>query len=865
MNLRFALRFSLRDAASGARHLGIHAASIAMGVAALVSIHSFRADVTQSVEAESRSILGADVRLQSTRAFSDSVEAVLDSLGAAGVRSARVVDLPTMVYAEDSGITRLLQLRAVEAAFPFYSSVATQPAGLWSQLGEGESVLIDAPALLQLDVEVGDVVTIGTRQYRIAGTVDGLPTDLGLQAAVGPRVYLPLSELPGTGLLGFGSLARYQVYLELPTLDDVDVVDQGYRDLWRQASIRATTAEEQAEGLTDATQILTRFLGLVGLAALLLGGIGVASAAHAYVKGKVTTVAVLRCLGARQGTVFAAYLLQAAALGAVGSVVGVALGVVIQRGLPGMLGSVLPVEIVTRPNPTAMLVGLGVGIWVSVVFALLPLLGVLNVPPLRALRASIESAPRRGLRWLAIAALVVSILLLSVFEAPTPGVGIGFALGLSVTLALLWLTAWLATRATRRWFPSAARYPVRQGIANLFRPGNQTGAVTLALGFGAFVIGTMLVLQASLGAALSLDGAGSMPNLVLFDIQRDQTEGVLARVAEDSEAQPEVVPIVTAEIIGLKGRSVPELLADTTDDGPARWTLRRTYRNTYRAELTQDEELLEGTWFGGESDPDGARQGQGDGSGGVAAADGGPAAISVERSLADNLGVELGDEIVWSVQGVEVRSVVRSVRSVDWDQFRPNFFVVFAPGSLDGVPQTAIAFARVPDSDRRATLQTDLVRAFPNVSSLDVARIQEILDRVIGRVTGAIRFLAGIAMVGGLLVLIGALSTSRYERMREGAILKTLGARRPQILTMLFMEYAVLGVLAGLAGFALSLAAAAALTVGLFETDLVIPWVPVGLAWVVVAAATTIVGLAGSRVVLSRSPLASLRDPALPN
>jgi len=843
----FALKLALREGRSGFRHLGVHTASIALGVAALVAIHSFRADVTASVQEEARSILGADLRLSASRPLPDSVQSVVDSLVDGGATAVRVVDLPTMVLAERSNRARLLQLRSVQAAFPFYGQVTTEPVGAWERLGEAGTVLMDAPALLQLDAEIGDTVSLGIQRYRIGGTVDGLPTDLGLQAAVGPRVYLPLDQLEATGLLAFGSLARHQVFVRLDRPEQADAVDDAYRPLWRATSVQSTTATEQADNLSEATQLLARFLALVGLAALLLGGIGVASAAHAYVKGKLTSVAVLRCLGATQASVFLAYLLQAAALGVIGSLLGVLLGVVTQRTLPRMVGSLLPVEIATRIQWPAIGVGLGVGIWVSVVFALLPLLTVLDVPPLRALRVSVETVrPRRWIRAAAVAALVASIALLSVFEAPTPGIGLAFAAGLAVTLGLLRLAAWGLVSATRRWFPSQAAYPVRQGVANLFRPGNQTGAVTLALGFAAFVIGTMLVLRASLEQALTLDSAQEQPNLVLFDIQTQQRDSVLAQLGPVVVGEPQVLPIVAAEISALNGVSVADLLADTTDGGPERWALRRTYRNTHRADLTKGEEIVAGSWWEEERLPaDSAVR------------------ISVEQDLAESLGLALGDHIRWRIQGVELESRIASLRTVDWDQFAPNFFVVFEPGSVDDAPQTTIAFVRVPDPEARAKLQTDLVRGFPNVSSLDVGRVQEVLDRVLGRVTGAIRFLATIAVLGGLLVLMGALSTSRFQRLREGAVLKTLGARRAQILAILLVEYATLGALAGLAGLSLSLVGAWALSAGLFEVAVVIPWPWLAAAWGIIVVATTMVGLAGSRPVLSRSPLASLRDPAV--
>lgn len=850
MKRSFALTLAWREARAGARKLGVHVGSIALGVAALVAIHSFRADVATSIERESRSILGADYRLSGSAPLADSVRPLVDSLVAEGAETARVTDLPTMALAEPSEVARLMQLRAVDAGFPFYGAVETEPQGAWPPVAGRREVLVDEPVLLQLDAAIGDSLLLGDTRFRIVATVAGLPTDVGIQAAVGPRIYIAHDDLELTGLTGFGSLANYQTYLRLPETMDADAIDEAYRPTLREASTRSTTAREQAEDLTEGIQILSRFLGLVGLSALLLGGIGVASAIHVYVKEKLTSVAVLRCIGAKQGTVFRAYILQAAFLGLVGSGVGVAAGIIIQRLLPRAVGDLIPVPITTTISPLAGAAGLGLGLWVAVIFALSPMLAVRDVSPLQALRRDFEpERPRwQWARILATASLLGSLVILCMLEAPTWWLGLGFAVGLGLTLGLLWVVAQLLVRGTRRFFPERASYPVRQGVANLFRPGNQTVTVTLGLGFGVFVLGTMVFLQVSLGSLLSVDAGGDRPNLVMFDVLTSQRDSVVQMVGSASDDVPEVVPIVTSRIAGINGRTPEELRADSTEARPARWALRRAYRNTYRPNLVTDEVVIEGEWW--------------DELPAAAQSDSGAVVhrISIEQDVARSLSVGIGDRITWDVQGVEVESEIVSVRTVNWGRFQPNFYVVFEPGAIDDVPQTVIAFARVVDEGSRAGLQRDLLRAFPNVSTLDVARIQEVLDRILATIGGAVRLLAGLSIAGGLFVLIGALSTSRYQRMRESALLKTLGARRSHILRIFFTEYAALGALAAVAGLALSVGGAWALLRWVFDAPLVFSLGAAGVLAVVVVALTILVGLAGSRAVLRRTPLATLRE-----
>ncbi len=852
MRIPFSLKLAWREGRSSARQIGVYMLSITLGVGALVAIHSFRDDVTRSVENEARSILGADLRFSRGSAHSDSVRAVVDSLVGVGADVAEVTDLVSMVFANRSQATRLLQIRAVEPGFPFYGRVTTDPAGEWERLGHDGTALVDEAVLIQLDLEIGDTVSVGQSRFTIAGTVAGLPTDLGFQAAVGPRIYFPLSELEATGLLTFGSLARYHLFLRLPEAVDGEEVDDTYRTLFRSQSVQATTAAEQADDLTQGTEILGRFLGLIGLAALLLGGIGVASAIHVYVKDKLTSVAVLRCIGARQRTVFIAYLVQAAILGAAGAGLGVVFGLAVQRLLPAFVTEVLPVDIATSVNLKAVGAGLALGMWVAVIFALIPLLAVRDVAPLQALRRGFEPERRRLRpdRLIAYAALLGSIVFLCVLEAPEPEMGLGFAAALATTLLLLWLAARVLMALTRRYFPKRSSYPVRQGVANLFRPRNQTVAVTLALGFGAFLIGSIVLLQGHLRNQLAFDEGVDQPNLLLFDLQPEQRVDVLDLVAEASEGEPLVVPLVTARIAAINDVRTAELMADTVGVRRSRWALRRTYRNTYRAELTDAEELLAGRWWDDEG-----------GTGAEGASDGPPLPrISIEDDVARNLGVGVGDRITWDIQGREIRTRIASRRSVDWSRFEPNFYVVFEPGALDDAPQTLLAFARVTDPERRAVLQRDIVRAFPNVSVLDIALVQQTLDTILGKVNAAIRFLALFAAIGGTLVLIGALATSRFQRMRESALLKTLGARRRQILRILFTEYLALGILAGLSGLLLGTAGTWGLVHFVFDGDFRPSAAPVLALWAGVASLTVVVGLAGSRSVLRRTPLAALRE-----
>jgi putative ABC transport system permease protein len=714
---------------------------------------------------------------------------------------------------------------------------------------------VDPAVLAQLGIEVGDTLVIGRSRLSVAATVEDLPTDLGFQTAVGPRVYVSGGTLEAAGLLGVGSLARYEAYLLLPDRSEREALEARYESVLEATQVRFRLAEEQAQEMASGIEFLGRFLALVGLAALLLGGIGVASAIHVYIREKRPGVAVLRCLGADQWTVFLAYLIHAAALGVMGALAGVALGMGIQKTLPGVLGGVLPVQVTTRFSPTSAAAGLGIGVWVAVIFALIPLLEVRNVPPLQALRRDFEPPrrPRRDpLHLGAYAALAVSVLTLCILEAPEISVGFGFAAALAITVALLAVAGWGLAWITHRFFPSGASYPVRQGVSNMFRPQNQTMSVTLALGFGAFVVGTVLEVEESLLDDLAVSFEEGRPNVLLFDIQRDQREGVVALLPAHARASVEGAPLIPSRIEAINGRTAEDLRADTTagEEGPERWALRRQYRNTYRDSLGSAEELVAGRWWDGTPGTED----------GTTVDAGGFARLSLEVDVAEDLRVGLGDTITWNVGGASVGSVVTSLRTVDWDRLEPNFFAIFEPGTLDDAPQSLIMVARLPDERERATFQRALVGAFPNVSALDFSRVQEAIDTILTRVRQAVGFLGVFSALAGVVVLIGALASSRVQRMREGALLRTLGAQRRQVLTVLFAEYLALGSLATAAGLGLAWVASALMAPLVFHVDYSVHLTPLLFIWACVAGLTVLVGLGGSRGVRRRPPLAVLRD-----
>ena len=828
------------------RRLGAYMLTITLGVGALVAINSYRASAVRSVESEARALLGADLRLTTNRAFPDSVLAVVDSFVAAerGRRSL-VVSTLTVTFAAN-GRARLSQLNAVDGTYPFYGAPGTNPAGRWGEWGDDR--VIGEPKLLQdLGIGAGDSLRVGRRWLEVAAAVTDLPPEFNFQSEIGPRAYLSRAALDSAGVLAFGSLARYHVYVAVPDTRVLAGFLERHRQSFTRAQVRAETAEEQAEQLGQALDALTRFLGLVGLTALLLGGLGVGSAVHVFVRERRDTIAVLRCVGATRGAAFGAYLLQAVALGLAGSALGVLLGVAIQFALPLVLRDVIPFDVTLRLEWGIIGTGLLLGGWVAFVFALLPLLGVRTITPLRALRQDVEGGGawwRDPWHWAVLALLLLTIAALSTWQTAHLLTGLAFTAALLAGLLVLWLSAALMVRLTRRWFPRRARYETRQGIRNLFRPQNQTTIVTMAVGFGVFLLSALLVVQSNLVGWLDVEDTQAQPNLVAFDIQSDQVADVRGRITAATDRALELTPIIPARIAAIRGVPAESLLALPRNRGVEPWAVRREYRHTSRAGLGDAERLVEGEWWDARPAPDGV------------------ARVSVERDVARSLDVKIGDRITWDVQGVRIESQVTSVREVDWARFDTNFFFIFEPGALDDAPQTYVALARVDSAAARATLQRDIVTHNPNVTVIDLAQLTETLAGIVSRTALAIRFMALFSVFGGTVVLVAALAAGRFARVRETALLRTLGARDRQVHRIMLTEYAALGALAALTGVLLGALAGWLMVRFLFDLEFQLPVGQLALVAAAVIALSLLIGLLLGRDALRRPPLATLREAA---
>ncbi|HEX6775537.1 MAG TPA: FtsX-like permease family protein, partial [Methylomirabilota bacterium] len=581
---------------------------------------------------------------------------------------------------------------------------------------------------------------------------------------------------------------------------------------------------------------LTVYLGLTGLVALMVGGIGVATSVRAFVRGKFETIAVLKCLGAGWRQVLAAYLLQTVLLGLGGSLLGAALGSAVQWALAPALTPLMPVPLDAGLSPRAIVAGLAMGTGLTLLFALWPLLDIRRVPPALILRQDVEPRLPGRRPWLAAVPIVAGLAALAVWEAGSLKVGAIFIGGLAAALILLAAGARLVIEAARR-LPRLRSLAWRQAVANLHRPGSHAGTVLMSLGLAVMLIVAVALLEQSLRAELADRGPARAPAFFFIDIQPDQAPAFRRLVQDKTGQEPALTPVVRSRLASINGAPVSR---DARQRREEVWYLSREYVLTWAAQPPPENPVVAGRWWTPE---EAARE----------------PLISIEEEIAKNLGVGIGSTLGFDIQGVIVTARVVNLRRVEWQTFNTNFFVIFSQGALDGAPTTWLATARVPPADELA-VQSAVTAAFPNVTAIPIREVLERIAGVLDQIALAIRLLAGVSIATGLIVTAGALGVSRHQRLYQSVILKALGATRGLVARVFAVEYALLGAAAGLGGSAL----AAALAWGVLHWALDVRWGGslVTLVWGIGASAALAlgVGFLGTFRLLGKKPLAVLRS-----
>ena len=844
--MSFVLRMAVRELRASWRRLLFFFVCVAVGVGAIVAMRSLIQSVQVTMTAETRALTAADVLIESEQEWSDETRAFIDETLARepGVRRTESVEMATMARPADETktVARVVQLRAVQAAFPYYGTFVLDEGRTYDHdLLTAGGALVRPELLTQLDLEVGEELVIGEATFEIRGVIFREPGGQLGAFSFGPRVLIDHGELAATGLLGFGTRAERQMLLQVPEarIDPlVQTLREPLRDVFARVRSYRLTEDRIARNMSRAEN----YLSLIGFVVVILGGIGVWSVTRVFVQQRVRSVAILKCLGATSGQVLAIYVAQVTALGLGGALLGVALAALGMAAIPASIAEQAAAaagvdELTVGLTVSAVSQGLGVGVVVSLLFALGPLLEMRAIKPLALLRWGMVTSARWD--WVqvgVVAVLTLGLVALASWQAASWEAGLWVCGGFAAIAFVLHLAGGGLIRAVQP-LGTGARFAFRHAVLNLGRPGNQTRVILLAVGLGSFFIIGIHAVQANLLGAFALEIRDDTPDMFLIDIQQDQADGVRTLLETELGQAPTLLPVLRARVTGVSGQH-------TSLDSPSEVRRRgvgREFTITYREHLEANERVVAGAfWDAAPSDL---------------------AEVSVEESVRDRLELEIGDRLRFDVLGREVEATMSSVRQVDWDDSQSGgFMFLFRPGVLDQAPHSFIAFLQgPPTATERARLQRDLVAGFPNVSVIDGLEVIATVRRILDYVTLAISVVGGIALLSGILILIGSVAMTKFQRLYETAIFKTLGATSRTIVMMLVLEYGTLGALAGLVG---SLGALA-LTWGLTRYLLEIAWNPAPWVNVTGFVLTTlvvgVVGVAASLDVLRKKPLGTLR------
>jgi putative ABC transport system permease protein len=834
-NLNWLLKMAWRDSRRNRSRLFLFMSSIVLGIAALVAINSFGDNLTQQINSEAKELLGADVELESRSPFPDSLYQFLQN---ENLQLSEERAFASMVYFPKNRGTRLINVRAVEANYPFYGAIETTPFESADQYNKNEKALVDQSLMLQFNVNPNDSVRIGNHVFSIAGEINKTPGQSAITTTVAPPVFIPFSKLEETGLMQKGSRINYKLYIKFPDgIDNQKYFNEVLKPRLEKEEIRFDDVEERKEELGDAYSDLTGFLNLTAFIALLLGCIGVASSVQVYVKEKVKSVAILRCLGASSLQGMWIFLIQIAIIGLIGSVIGSLIGSSIQYFLPQLFADFLPFEIELSFSYDSFFQGILIGLLASLLFALVPLLQIRKVSPLNVLRSLGWGKTSKASRfvYVLVVLFVFGFSYIQLHELQKAAV---FTVSLLGAALILMGVSRLIIWAVRKYFPENAAFTTRQGLANLYRPNNQTLILVVTIGLGTALITTLMLSQDLLLDKVKLSSSENQPNMVLFDIQSDQVNEVIEITKNDSLPVISEVPIVTMKLHSLKGESVESIREDTTA-GVRNWVLRREYRVTYRDKLIDSETILEGEWKGTvENDS---------------------IFISLDQGLAEDMKIGLGDPLTFNVQGALIECYVGSIREIDWQRVQTNFLVVFPEGVLEEAPKFHVLLTRYEKVEKSAQYQQKVVSKFPNISIIDLDLILKTVDKVLGKISFVIQFMAFFSIITGVIVLIGAVNISKFQRMQEAVLLRTIGASRKQIVRINFMEYFFLGSISSLTGIIIAILSAWGLAYFSFETVFVPNLWAVLITYIAITGLTVFIGLTNSRSVVNKPPLEILR------
>jgi putative ABC transport system permease protein len=856
LSYRSAAKIAAREMHSSRGKFFFVILSVAIGVAALTGVRGFSSSFRSALLNRARSIMAADLSARMFQQPTPEQQKGLDEIAESGVEITPVTELLSMASSAKTLDPLLVSLKAVDPAmYPFYGDVELAPAAQLKTVLTPDTVAVADDLLVRLNLKVGDQLKIGTQLFRIASVVVNEPDRLSGSFAAGPRVLISREGLEASGLLAPGSHAGQRYLFKVPKPQNgAPISDKAVADLKTRLEKLLPEAQiidyrETNPALTQGLDRATSLLSLMSLVALVLGAIGVAMAMRAHLQQRLDTIAIMKSLGARSGQIIKIYLLQTLLLGAAGGVLGVALGVGVQLSFPYLLAKLIHVDTELHLQPNTVLTGLAVGILTTLLFTLPPLLDIRGVRPILILRRAVEDTddPFVAGIWRKItknvaqigAAVLVLAGLAAIATTLSDSLVVGqvFSVGLVLVLGVL-LCASAAVLAGLRFFLSKTRLhlpsAVRHGLANLYRPGNPSAALLAALGMGVMQIMTVYLVQKAVVSELHISAAPNLPNVFLIDITNGEVSGIrtLLKAQHSVTAEPELLPVVSSRVVDIDGVPANEA---KLKNFPKR--MLRSISLTWSESAPPGTKVVEGKWWAvGEKGP----------------------VVAIEQRQAERLGVHVGSHITFAAQDTQIVATVVALTKADGQHAYSRAEFILPQAALAGLPVVWYGGVHV-DPNRVGEVQRALYKAFPTVTVINVAQALETVRAVVIQITYVIQFLAAFSIFAGVIILASSIAGTRYRRIREVVVLKTLGATRRRIATVFSIEFAMLGLVAGVVGILFANIIARVL-LGRMTVTYHFQWTWTVGALVGTAALTVATGWMASHRILGRKPLEVLRE-----
>jgi len=832
----YAVRLARRELRGGMRGLGVFLGCLALGVAAIAAIGSIAASVSAAIKADARDLLGGDA--EARLAYRPANPGERQFLANSGSVS-EVAMMRAMARTEDGARRSLIELKAVDAAYPLYGAVELSPAQrLDAALGARDGsygAAVDPAILGRLGLEVGGQIKIGEAMLQIRATIVREPDAATGGLIFGPRVLISAQALAATRLIRPGALVNYHYRLRFSSGVDAAAWASSARAEFPEAGWQIRSFGEASPSLQRLIDRVGLFLSLVGLTALLVGGVGIGNAVGNYITGRTAAIAALKCLGASNRLVFATYLVQVLVLAVLGIACALLLGALAPVAAAPLLAGVLPINIRFAIHPAPLALAALFGLLTTLAFSLWPLAGIGYVSAGALFRDTVDRVRRRVPPGILVATmlLVLGLAALAVVTAQDRKVALWFVVGAIAAFAMFRAAGaailWTARRLGR------PRQPIlRLALANLQRPGAPTAQIMLSLGIGLTVLVAVALVEANLSHEVETRAPADAPAFFFIDIQPDQLAGFAALVHATPGARFDQVPMMRGRITRLNG--VP--VEDAEVAPGAQWALRSDRGLTYAANLPQGSRLAAGAWWPSDYQ--------------------GPPLVSFDEDLARGMGLKVGDTLTVNLLGHEITATIANLRSIDWERLGINFTLVFAPGTLESAPQTRLAavYLRPAEEDSLAQAVTE---RFPNISAIHVREALAAVDRIIGMIGTAVRLTALVTIAAGALVLGGAVAAGHRRRVYDAVVLKVLGATRSAITRAFLIENGITGVLAAVIAGALGTIAAYFLVTRLMKMEWVFLPAPLLSTVAIAALLTAALGFAGTWRALGAKPAQFLR------